>query len=144
MTDAAQQIIELAEGRRRKVYPDIRGIQTIAIGCVVDPKIASAAGLCDAAIDAQFAHDSATARARAAAIPGFSALNDVQQGVLVSMCFQLGSLQWPDFRAAIARGDLPAARAAGLDSEWAETETPVRARWELGMLVTGELAPYPV
>lgn len=144
MTDAAQQIIEAAEGRRRKAYPDTRGILTIGIGCVVDSKIASAPGLCDAAIDAQFADDSAAARARAAAIPGYAALNPVQQGVLVSMCYQLGSLQWPQFRAAIARGDLVAAAAAGADSEWAKSETQTRAKWELGMLQSGELVPYPI
>lgn len=143
MTDAAEQILRTAEGCTRKVIKDTRGILTIAIGCVVDPRIPSG-GLCDAAIDAQFAFDSSAARARAAALPGFPALNQVQQGVLVSMCFQLGNLEWPDFRAAIARGDLAAAQAAGLDSDWARDETSVRAKWELGMLVSGQLVPYPI
>lgn len=144
MTDAAQQIIQTAEGRSRLAKPDSRGFLTIAIGCMVDPRGPNPVGLCDEAIAAQFAHDSAAARARAAAIPGFAPLNDVQQGVIVSMCFQLGYLEWPDFRAALARGDLVAAQAAGLDSLWATTETAPRAKWELGMLVSGQLAPYPV
>jgi lysozyme len=143
MSDAAEKIIRAAEGCTRKVIKDTRGILTIAIGAVVDPRIASSAGLCDAAIEAQFANDSAAARARAAAIPGVAALNDVRRGVLVSMCFQLGELEWPQFRAALARGDLVGAQAAGLDSDWAR-ETPTRAKWELAMLVSGQLTPYPV
>ncbi len=145
MSDPAQQIIEAAEGRTRLVIKDTRGYDTIAIGCCVDPKVKGARGLCDAAIDAQFAYDSAAARARAAAIPGYEKLNPVQQGVIVSMCFQLGNLEWPDFRKAIAAGDMIAAEAAGLNSEWASaSETPVRAKWELGMLRTGVFVPYPL
>lgn len=144
MTDAAQQIIQLAEGRSRLAKPDTRGFLTIAIGCMVDPHGPNPYGLCDAAIDAQFSYDSLIARERAAAIPGFAALNDVQKGVVVSMCFQLGTLaEWPKFRAALAVGDLQGAEAAGLNSDWFH-ETPVRAKWELGMLRTGVFAPYPV
>lgn len=143
MTDPAQAIIQEAEGRSAYSKPDTRGFQTIGIGCCVDARVPGAKGLCAAAIDVQFAFDSAAARMRAAAIPGYLKLNPVQQGVLISMCFQLGYLQWPAFRAAIAKGDLAAAAAAGLDSEWARTETPVRAAWEMGMLQSGQLAPYP-
>lgn len=144
MTDAAEQIIQAAEGRTRFVIKDIRGYETIAIGCCVDSKVPGARGLCDAAIAAQFDFDSAQARARAAAIPGFTPLNEVQQGVIVSMCFQLGELEWPDFRTALARGDLDAAAIAGADSLWAKSETKVRAAWELGMLRTGIFVPYPI
>lgn len=144
MSDPAEDIIRGAEGCTRKVIKDTRGIDTIAIGCVVDQNVKSAKGLCDAAIEAQFAFDSAIAREFAANLPGYAALNDVQQGVIVSMCFQLGTLAaWPKFKAALAVGDLQGAQAAGLNSDWA-SETPVRAKWELGMLRTGVLVPYPV
>jgi GH24 family phage-related lysozyme (muramidase) len=147
MTDAAEQIIRAAEGCSRLVIRDTRGYQTIAIGCCVDPKVKGARGLCDAAIQAQFEFDSAEASSRAAAIPGYAALSDVQKGVIESMCFQLGTLaDWPQFRAALAVGDLQGCQAAGMASEWATSEergSPVRAKWELGMLRTGVFVPYP-
>lgn len=137
MTDLVEQLIAEEEGRERCAYQDSQGLWTIGIGCLVD-KRKNAAGLCDAAIDAQFAHDSATARGWAAAIPGWSLCNDVQQAVIVSMCFQLGQLHdWPFFRAALARGDFAGAEAAGQQSEWFR-QTPARAKRELNMLRTGQ------
>jgi hypothetical protein len=54
------------------------------------------------------------------------------------MCFQLGDLHgWPDFKGALAMDDYEAAAAAGMDSEWARTQTPVRAKREMDMLRTG-------
>lgn len=136
MTDLAQTLIEESEGRMATAYRDSLGYLTIGIGCLVDPKVVGA-GLCDEAIDTQFVHDSAKARDDAAALLGFSACNDVQQAVLISMCFQLGDLRdWPNFKAAIANGDFAAASAAGLASKWA-TETPERAQREMAMLKTG-------
>lgn len=136
MTDLAQTLIEDEEGRRSHVYPDSRGYWTIGIGCLVDERTASA-GLCDEAINAQFAHDSAAAREWAAALPGFAQLNDVQQAVLISMCFQLGSLHdWPNFKAALTLGNMDAVLAAGKASKW-YSETPQRAERELAMLKTG-------
>ncbi len=138
MSDFAQQLIEGEEGRERYAYYDTRGYLTIGIGCLVDKRIVGAAGLCDEAIDAQFAHDSARARKDAAALPGFQRCNEVRQAVLVSMCFQLGNLQgWPRFKAALALGDYEMAAREGLDSLWAK-QTPKRAERQMQMLKTGE------
>lgn len=138
MTDLAETLIQEEEGRESRVYPDSRGLMTIGIGCLVDRKL-PCAGLCDEAIDAQFAHDSGQARHDAANLPNFGRCNEVQQAVLISMCFQLGNLQdWPNFKAALARWDLPAASAAGMDSAWYRDQTPVRAKRELQMLMSGQ------
>jgi len=137
MTDLAQTLIEESEGRTNTVIKDTLGYDTIGIGCCVDARVRGC-GLCDEAIDVQFAHDSKTAREEAADLPGFQRCNDVRQAVLVSMCFQLGDLRdWPKFKAALAMGDYTAAAAAGLDSEWARTETPARAKREMAMLESG-------
>lgn len=137
MSDLAQQLIEREEGRVSHVYPDSRKLWTIGIGCLVDPSIPGA-GLCDEAIDVQFAHDSARARKDAAELPGFQRCNDVRQAVLISMCFQLGSLQgWPKFKAALALGNFEMAASEGLDSAWAK-QTPARAQRQMQMLRTGE------
>lgn len=138
MADLAQQLIGEEEGRSASVYVDIRGFSTIGIGCLVDAKV-KGAGLCDAAIDAQFAHDSMVARHLAALFPHFADLNPVRQAVLVSMCFQLGGkpLGWTEFTAALQAQDYDAAAAAGLDSLWEKVQTPKRATREMAMLKSG-------
>lgn len=138
MSEADEQLIGEEEGRKATVYPDSRGILTIGIGCVVDPKV-RAAGLCDAAIDAQFAHDAATARHLATLFPRYTEHNAVRQAVLISMCFQMGAkpLGWKDFTAALEAKDYTRAATAGRDTEWWRTETPHRAEREMKMLDTG-------
>jgi len=137
MSDLIVKLLSEEEGRSATVYQDTQKLWTIGVGALVDARIRSA-GLCDAAIDAQFAHDSIQARNDAEALPGFLRCNDIRQTVLVSMCFQLGDLHdWHDFKAALALDDYDAAATAGYDSEWARTETPARAKRELEMLRTG-------
>lgn len=141
MTDPAEQLIAEEEGRERTVYPDSLGYESIGIGACVDKRVRGA-GLCDAAIDAQFAHDRANADAVCARLPGFAALNDVQKAALTSVAFQLGDavLGWRDFMAAMRQTppDVKAAGAALRDSKWATVQTPERADRECTMLETGE------
>lgn len=142
MSDLAEKMLDVAEGIKRTVYPDSRGFWTIARGCLVDARV-QGAGLCDAAIAAQSAHDSQAARALAIQLAGYDDCNDVQRAVLISMCFQLGSLEhWPDFKAALAQKDFACAAAAGMQSAWAH-QTPVRAKWEMQMLASGQWMEYP-
>lgn len=138
MTDLAEILVSEEEGRDSHVYKDNRGYWTIGIGCLVDPAIPSH-GLCDAAISAQFAHDSATARALAEDMPGFQRCNEVRQAVLVSMCFQMGSkpLGWHDFKGALAMDDYVAAAKAGRDTDWWREQTPKRAERAMQMMESG-------
>jgi GH24 family phage-related lysozyme (muramidase) len=135
MTDLSEALIGEEEGRIKHVYPDSRGLLTIGIGCLCDPKVPGA-GLCDAAIDAQFAHDSLEAHTLAARFPHYSELSDVRKAVLVSMCFQMGGgpLHWPDFVAALEARNYTAAAGAGRDSSWWREQTPKRAEREMQML----------
>lgn len=137
MSDLAEALIAEEEGRSRTVYLDNLGFKSIGIGALVDPKVPGC-GLCDAAIDAQFAHDSAQARMLATKFPHYAELSEIRQAVLVSMAFQLGSkpLHWPDFMAALAARDYPKAAAAGRDSDWRRIQTPVRAERAMQMLET--------
>lgn len=138
MNPLAEKLVGEEEGLSPTAYPDSRGFITIAIGCLVDKRIPGS-GLCQAAIDAQFAHDSAQAAKDAALYPGYFQMNEVRQAVIFSMSFQMGTkpLHWPNFDAAIAACDWKAARVAGLDSEWAREETPKRAQREMYMLFSG-------
>jgi len=135
MSDLAEKLIADEEGRDPCVYRDSMGYLTIGIGCLVD-KSQLGAGLCDAAIEAQFAHDSASARSTAALFPHFAELSDVRRAVLISMAFQLGTkpLHWPDFMAALTARDYEKAAAAGRDSEWWRVQTHSRAEREMRML----------
>lgn len=137
MTDLAQKLIAEEEGRDPCVYKDSLGLFTIGIGALVD-KSQVGAGLCDSAIDAQFAHDSATARTEATRFPHFDELSDVRKTVLISMCFQLGTkpLHWPQFMAALTAKDYAKAAAAGRDSDWWRVQTHNRAEREMKMLET--------
>lgn len=133
--DLAHQLVASEEGRIAHVYQDSRGLWTIGVGCLVDPS--KGGGLCDEAIDAQLEHDLGAARQRASALPGFDACNDVRQAVLISMCFQLGTLAaWSGFKIALAHWDYEKAADEGLDSLWAK-QTPLRAQRQMKMLRTG-------
>lgn len=135
MTDLAQKLVSEEEGRDPCVYKDSLGYFSIGIGALVD-RSQLGAGLCDAAIDAQFAHDSANARAIAKRFPYFDELNDVRQAVLISMAFQLTTkpLHWPDFMAALGARDYVKAAAAGRDSDWWRVQTHTRAERAMRML----------
>lgn len=134
--DLAHRLVAEEEGRIAHVYQDSLGFWTIGVGALVDQR--KGGGLCDEAIDAQLEHDLQTARRRAAALSGFDQCNEVRQAVLISMCFQLGSLaSWANFRNALAAGDYNAAADHGLDSLWAR-QTLARAERQMQMLRTGE------
>lgn len=136
VSDLAHQLVSQEEGRIAHVYQDSLGYWTIGVGCLVDAR--KGGGLCDEAIDAQLEHDLKGARDRAAALTGFDRCNEVRRAVLVSMCFQLGSLaSWVNFRNALSAGDYEAAANHGLDSLWAK-QTPLRAQRQMQMLRTGE------
>jgi GH24 family phage-related lysozyme (muramidase) len=137
MIDLAETLISQEEGRDPCVYRDSLGYYTIGIGALVD-KGQLGAGLCDAAIEAQFAHDSVQARATAALFPHFAELSDIRRAVLISMAFQLSSkpLHWPDFMAAMTVKDYVKAAAAGRDSDWWRVQTHTRAERAMTMLET--------
>ena len=143
VADLVERLIGEEEGRSRVAYRDTREILSIGVGCVVDPNVLGS-GLCDAAITAQFAHDSAAARQIASMWPHFPALNLVRQAVLISMAYQLGNKPrgWPKFMAALARQDFDDAARQGASTDWYRTQTPKRAEREMTMLRTGEWVPH--
>jgi GH24 family phage-related lysozyme (muramidase) len=139
MMDLATQLLDEEEGPPSPtVYTDSEGYATIARGCLVDKRV-KGAGLCAAAMAVQTAHDEALARGIASTFPHFTELNDVRQAVLVSMCYQMGTkpMRWPNFMVALTSRDYDAAAAAGLETDWARSETPKRAEREMGMLRSG-------
>lgn len=142
MTDLAQALIEEQEGLRLFAYKDTRGLWTIGYGHRLADQTRDYTGFVWTAEQAEFSltQDMTTAREIAAIFPHFGELNDVRQAVLISMAFQMGTgpIHWPVFMAALTASDFNAAADAGLDSEWAKIQTPVRANLEMSMLRTGQ------
>lgn len=142
MTDLVEQLLDEEEGSTDYVIFDKRGYATIARGVCVDQRVPGAR-LPPEAVQAANKVRTDEARQRAADLPGFIRCNPIRQAVLVSMCFQLGTLAaWHDFKGALAIDDYKAAAAAGRDSDWWRTETPKRAEREMQMLESGQWIPH--
>ena len=134
-------LIKREEGCRLTAYKDTEGLWTIGWGHLL-PKGPDWSGLTwtQAMADGQLELDIVEARNDAASLPGFQRCNDVRKAVLVSMCYQLGSLYgWPKFKAALALGDFDIAAEEGMDSLWAK-QTPARAQRQMHYLRTGAMA----
>jgi GH24 family phage-related lysozyme (muramidase) len=72
--------------------------------------------------------------------PAYAALDPVRQDPLVQMCFQMGVAGvegFPTMLGCIVSGDMDGAAAAGLDSKWARSDSPARARREMYQLKNG-------
>lgn len=132
----AKQLVDEGEGPSSATVYYVDGVAHIGRGVCVDERV-SGAGLPAEILSALDALELARATELAQDLPGFQRCNEVRQAVLVSMCYQLGSLyDWPRFKAALALGDYGAARAEMISSRWA-SETPERAAREAQMMDTG-------
>ncbi len=149
MTNLIQQLIDEEEGPSSKTVYYVQGLAHVARGCCIDPKVPGA-GLCDAALSTQDAFDIQRAGSLASVLDGWDKCNDVQQAVLVSLCFQMGSMSgWPDFKHALAAGDYELAADNLLYESPPQTvwslfhkQTPARCEREAEMLRTGKWVPY--
>lgn len=137
--DALRADLIRDEGIRLAAYTDSAGYLTIGIGRLIDARKPGAGLrheeallLCENDIRACFddLHQ----------FVWFMRLDPVRQRAVLNMRFQLGVGGFRGFRrmiAALERSDLAAAAREGLDSKWASTDTPARARRVLRMLETG-------
>lgn len=76
-----------------------------------------------------------------AVFPWLTDLSDARQQVIVCMAYQLGVGGVARFKkmiAAIERADFTAASAEMLDSNWARSDSPARARRMANMMERGE------
>ena len=105
------------EGCSPRLYVDTRGNYSIGVGHNLE-----AAGLCQAAIDAQLVHDICIAtNALNADAPWWRTLPDPQQRVMVNLCFNMGWATLSTFRnflAAMQAGHWEAAAAELQNSRW--------------------------
>lgn len=119
------------EDRRKTVYKDSKGLDTIAVGRLVDSNVPGA-GLRDDEIDYLLNNDiDDRINELNKRFPWFQNLDDVRKGVLVNMAFQLGVSGLTGFTKTIGLihdGMYDAAAAAMLDSKWAKIDSPARAK----------------
>lgn len=138
MGDLAKAI-EAEEGRVPHVYVCPAGARTVGVGHNIDahglPEYAAKylpGPIPDDVIDRLLADDikRATDDARSL-VPGFDGLPLGARNVLVHMSFQLGRTRLSKFRnflGAVAIRDWESAASHMLDSKWAKSDSPARAR----------------
>ncbi len=134
-----RDLIAKYEDCRLTAYRDTLGLWTIGYGHLMSQtKDWTGYTIGQSLADQLLDEDIAKAWDLARQFPHWTELNEVRQGVLTSMIFQLGSkpLYWPQFIMMLTERDYSAAAAAGLDSRWA-AQTPKRAEEEMGMLASG-------
>lgn len=126
------------EGKRRFAYKDHLGYLTIGKGRLIDSR--KGGGLSEDEIEYLFQNDlkSKTAELRVL-FPWFDQLDEVRQGVLINMAFQMGAkglAKFTMFIRHVAARRYTAAAVEMLDSLWA-SQTPERAERLARQMTTG-------
>jgi lysozyme len=125
------------EGKRLKPYRCPAGKLTIGYGRNLDD-----VGVTDDEAMAMLEHDVDASIADCQKVfPWFEGLDQVRQGVIVQMRFQLGLAGLLGFRnvlRAIARRDFVDAATEMLDSQWARDDSPARAQRLAKAMRTGK------
>lgn len=128
------------EGRRKCVYKDHLGFDTIGIGRLVDSR-KPGAGLRDSEMELMLRNDiDDRVDALTRALPWFQNLDDARKGVLLNMSFQLGVTGLLGFTTSlrlIREGNYRAAADELMDSKWAK-QTPQRAERMARQMETGQ------
>ena len=128
------------EGFRRTVYQDSLGYWTIGVGRLVDPSRPDS-GLRDSEIEFMLRNDiEDRITALGKVLPWFLDLDEVRQGVLVNMAFQLGVKRLIGFSTTlqmVAQGRYEDAAQQMLKSKWA-AQTPERAKRLAQQMKTGK------
>jgi len=123
------------EGRRPHVYTDTVGKLTAGVGRNI-----SDVPFSDDEIDLMLSNDIARARAALAPLAWYAALDEVRQGAIENMAFNLGVsglLHFPHMIAALAHQDWQTAADEMRTSMWATQVGPRASRLEQQIL-TGE------
>ena len=128
--DIAKAQLYQDEGQRLHLYRCPAGKLTIGVGHNIEDR-----GVSIAVSELMFEEDLSTAIADVIRVfPDFSFrrdFTDARKAALVNMSFQLGYVRLMTFarmRSAIAQADWGAAADHALDSKWAKSDSPERAK----------------
>ena len=137
ITELTQQL-NRDEGRRKTVYKDHLGYDTIGVGRLVDAR--KGGGLRNDEMDYMLRNDiNDRVDALTRALPWFQNLDDARKGVLLNMAFQMGTdglLAFKNTLRFVQLGDYESAADNMLNSKWA-TQTPERAQRLADQMRTG-------
>lgn len=138
------QLVE-HEALRLTVYPDSKGILTLGVGRVVDPK-RTTEGISKQEAFYLLNNDiGKRTYGLDLNVAWWRSLDDVRQRVLLDMSFQMGVAGLLTFQRTLAMvksGNYPLAAAYMLQSKWAREDSPNRARRLAKMMETGRDVPY--
>lgn len=149
-----QQSIEAEEGFRELPYQDTEGLWTVGIGACLERSTISThewKTLLDRGwVQLKITHEGAKllmnnkleqrTQALIAALPAWTSFSEARREVLIHMAYQMGMgfiAKFPKFIAAVNAHDWAAAKAHGLDSDWAREQTPARAKRLMNTLERG-------
>jgi lysozyme len=127
------------EGERLTVYKDSKGYWTLGIGILVDER--KGGGITKE--ESSYLFNNRLARIKAELrrrYKGFDLLDEVRQGVLLNMSYQMGIdglLAFKRMFAAIAAADWRKASVEMLDSKWAREDSPARAERLARQMILG-------
>ena len=137
MINSVEELLIREEGEKLSAYQDSEGYWTIGIGRLIDERKGG-----------HISHDEALYLLKndinriaeyLVYYSWFSKLNEVRKAVIISMCFQVGSLKdWPKFRAAMTEGNYHDAAKEMLDSKVAKEIAPLRWNRAASMMLSGE------
>ena len=118
------------EGKVKYAYPDHLGYLTIGVGRLIDKR--KGGGLSDDEIDYLLRNDvDKVVKAVQEKLPWVTKLSSNRQAVLYAMAFQMGInglLGFKNTLKMIERGDYEGAAKGMLNSKWAKTDSPARAK----------------
>ena len=118
------------EGKKSSAYQDGLGYWTIGVGTCIDAK--KGCGLTDEEIMFLLRNRlSENEAALSRQFPWTDALDDVRRGALLNMVYQMGLHglgEFHNFLAALQQGDYNKAAEEMLDSTWAKSQSPARAK----------------
>lgn len=122
--------LEKEEGKVKYAYPDHLGYLTIGVGRLIDKR--KGGGLSDDEIAYLLKNDvDKVVRQVNAHLPWVKNLSSNRQAVLYAMAFQMGInglLGFKNTLKMIERGDYEGAAKGMLNSKWAKTDSPARAK----------------
>jgi len=140
------------EGEKLKSYLDTKGLWTVGVGILIDPKrggnpapfgvdLRNGGTITAAQSEALLLmHIKEKADELDRRLPWWRTLSDNRQRILLNMAFQMGVSGLLNFKqtlASVRAGEYRTARLQMLDSTWARTDSPNRARRLADRMVQG-------
>lgn len=145
MSETLQQRIMRHEGFTEYPKPDAKGMDVVGYGhdiTIIDANSTYANGISqESALTLLEADIDIATRLANGALPWLHLIDELRQGIIVELVFQLGiqgMLQFKQMLQAIQSDDWEAAANAMIDSEW-HSQTPARCE-ELAALMISDTA----